>query len=225
MALGRRSQRALNTLLDPGMHGQQLVSIVACRNVREWLEKDDRRKVVFHWCPSHKGVEWNELVDDDAKQAADLPVQRDECSLAHAHHLLAVQLKSDWRNEYRSSPAYSGRNFLRLAVFDPPSHTSSPALQMFGDSKSSMARFCRAVLDHAPLGSFRRRFFPDEPVDCPECKVFQDRRHVLLRCRKYRRWWNCRSEYEFLMRLSSYRDVKAFLEANESAFTFADAPS
>ena len=164
------------------MHGQQLVSIVACRNVREWLEKDDRRRVVFHWCPSHEGMEWNELVDEDAKQAAGLPTDRDECSLAHAQHLLAVQLKSHWRDEYKSSPTYSGRNFLRLAAFDPPSHLASPALKAFGDSRSCMARLCWAVLDHAPIGSFRRRFFPNVngSTTCPECRVFQDREHVLL---------------------------------------------
>ena len=87
-----------------------------------------------------------------------------------------------------------------------------------------MARFCRAVLDHAPIGSFRRRFFPNESTTCPECRVFQDREHVLLKCRKYRRWWNCRGEYEFLQRVSSYRDVTTFIKSNESAFSFADAP-
>ena len=54
--------------------------------------------------------------------------------------------------------------------------------------------------------------------------MFQDREHVLLKCRKYRRWWNCRGEYEFLQRVSSYRDVTTFIKSNESAFSFADAP-
>ena len=62
------NESALKTLLDPGMHGQQLISIIACRNVREWLEKDARRRVIFHWCPSHEGVEWNELVDEDERR-------------------------------------------------------------------------------------------------------------------------------------------------------------
>ncbi|KAJ2972867.1 hypothetical protein NUW54_g12177 [Trametes sanguinea] len=157
------NESALETLIDPGMHGQQLVSIVACRNVREWLSKDPRRKIEFHWCPSHEGIEWNELVDQDAKQAADLPLERDECSLAHAKHLLSVQMKSDWREEYRRSPVYAGRNFLRLRAFDPPNHVSSPALKEFGHSRTAMARYCRAILNHAPLGSFRQRFFPNEP--------------------------------------------------------------
>ncbi|TFK79482.1 hypothetical protein K466DRAFT_441948, partial [Polyporus arcularius HHB13444] len=134
-------------------------------------------------------------------------------------------LKSDWREEYRASPTYSGRHFLRLKAFDPPNHVSSAALKAYGDSKANMARLCRAVLNHAPLGSFRRRFFPNEPTECPECGVLQDRAHVLLKCKRYRRWWNCQSEFEFLQRLSAYRELTTFLSANASAFTFVDAPS
>ncbi|TFK90462.1 hypothetical protein K466DRAFT_470811, partial [Polyporus arcularius HHB13444] len=148
------NESALKTLLDPGMHGQQLVSVIACKNVREWLTKDERRRVVFHWCPSHEGVAWNEQVDEDAKRAADLPLERDECSLAHARHLLAVQLRADWRKEYHSSPTYRGQHFLRLKALDSPNHTSSPVLKTYGESKATMARFCRAVLNHAPLGSY-----------------------------------------------------------------------
>ena len=47
--------------------------------------------------------------------------------------------------------------------------------------------------------------------------------HVLLGCPWYRRWWNCQGEFEFLQRVSAYRDITTFLTANESAFTFADA--
>ena len=85
-----------------------------------------------------------------------------------------------------------------------------------------MARFCRAVkLSHMSPGSFRRRFFPDEPTDCAVCRVLQDRAHVLLKCPKYRRWWTCQGESGFrLQRVSAYRGNTA----NESAFTFADAP-
>ena len=218
------NESALKTILDPSMHGQQLVSVVACKNVRAWLTKDNKRRIEFHWCPSHEGVEWNERVDEDAKKAAELPLECDECSLAHARHLLTVQLKADWREEYRQSPAYRGQQFLRLKDFESPNHLTSPALKAHGGSRSTMARFCRAVLNHAPLGSFRQRFFPGERTNCPECGVLQDRAHVLLKCGRYRRWWNCRGEFEFLQRISAYRDLNSFITANESAFTFVDAP-
>ena len=146
------------------------------------------------------------------------------CRSAPSQALLAVQLRSDWREEYRASTTYGGAHFLRLAVFNQPNHTNSPALKAHGHSRSRMARFCRAVLGHAPLGSYRRRFFPNESVDCPDCGVLQDRAHVLLGCTRYRRWWRCGGEFDFLQRLSAYNDLNTFLAENESAFTFADAP-
>ena len=47
------------------LHGQRLVSVIACRNAQEWLTKDPRRRIEFHWCPSHEGIEWNDVVDED----------------------------------------------------------------------------------------------------------------------------------------------------------------
>ncbi|KAH9933218.1 uncharacterized protein BXZ73DRAFT_23508, partial [Epithele typhae] len=148
------NESALKTLLDPRPHGQQLVSVIACANAREWLDKDACRRIVFHWCPSHTGIEWNEAVDADAKAAAELPQEREQCSAAFARHMLAVRLKSEWREQYRNSRPYAGHDFLRLRVFDPPKHTTSAALGAHGHSPAAMSRFCRAVLNHAPIGSF-----------------------------------------------------------------------
>ena len=49
-----------------------------------------------------------------------------------------------------------------------------------------MARFCRAILNHAPLRSYRKRFSPEEPTDYPLCGVLQDRAHIVLTCPRYR---------------------------------------
>lgn len=68
------------------------------------------------------------------------------------------QLTTDWREEYRASPTYSGRNLLRLSAFDVQKHTTSPA---HGDSKWTMAKFCWAVrLGHAPLGIVTTTLLP-----------------------------------------------------------------
>ncbi|KAH9929052.1 uncharacterized protein BXZ73DRAFT_48264 [Epithele typhae] len=220
------NESALKTLLDPTRpHGQQLVSVIACTNAREWLDRDARRRIIFHWCPSHVGIKWNEAVDADAKAAANLPPEREQCSAAFARHLLAVRLKSEWREQYRNSRPYAGHDFLRLRVFDPPKHTTSAALGLQAGTRRTMSRFCRAVLNHAPIGSFRTRFFKGEPTECPRCHVLQSRSHVLLECTRYERWWRCGGEFDFLQRLEAYQDLNAFITENDGAFTFADAPS
>ncbi len=62
-------------------------------------------------------------------------------------------------------------------------------LNTYGDSRSNKARVCRAVLNHAPLGSSDTS--PSrELTDFPDCGVLQDwaLAHVLLKCQRYRRW-------------------------------------
>ena len=84
------NESVLKTILYPGLHGQQLVSVRACMNVPEWLEKDVRWRVVFHCCPSRADIEWNELMDEDTKQGGEYPVaSSDQCLLADAKHLLS----------------------------------------------------------------------------------------------------------------------------------------
>ena len=89
-----------------------------------------------------------------------------------------------------------------------------------------MSWFSRACLNHAPIGSYRLRFFPDEPTDCPWCGVLQTRLHVLRDCTNYKRppWWRWSSEHDFIIRKESFSDIAIFLDDNKRAFAFEDAP-
>lgn len=49
--------------------------------------------------------------------------------------------------------------------------------------------------------------------------------HVLFKCTRYRRWWELRGEFEFLQRMSAYRELNGFLTVNESPFSFEDGPT
>ena len=105
--------------------------MIACLNAREGLTEDPRRRIEFYWCPSHEGIASNDLVDEDVKRGAHLSMERDKYSLAHARHLLAVHLEADWREEYRHSPSYHGQQFLRLSVFESPSHISCAPIKPY----------------------------------------------------------------------------------------------
>ena len=136
------------------------------------------------------------------RQTSGRHAERDECSLAHARHLLAVQLKADGGEQYRNSPSYRGQQFLRLSVFESPSHTSCAAMKPYGGSRAAMTRFCRAVLNHTPLGSFRRHFF-SESANRPVCGVLQNRAHVLLTCPSIVGGGSGQGEFEFLQSVSA----------------------
>ncbi|EJF67299.1 hypothetical protein DICSQDRAFT_47142 [Dichomitus squalens LYAD-421 SS1] len=165
--------------------------------------------------PSHTGIPWNEKVDEAAKRAADLEGPGTSSrSLAYARHRATVQMLSDWRRLSKESPTYLGTSFLRLRALLPPKHVQPPAIKVLGGSRGAMTRFSRACLNHAPLGSYRLRFFPDEPAECPWCGVVQSRLHVLRDCTNYKRprWWRWTAEHEFLVRKESFAELCTFLE-------------
>ncbi|TBU33947.1 hypothetical protein BD311DRAFT_774403 [Dichomitus squalens] len=114
---------------------------------------------------------------------------------------------SDWRHLSKESPTYLGTSFLRLRTLLPPKHVQPPAIKVLGGSQGAMTRFSRACLNHAPLGSYRLRFFPDKPAECPWCGVVQSRPH-----------------HKFLVQKEFFAGLCTFLEDNPRAFSFEDAP-
>ncbi len=97
-------------------------------------------------------------------------------------------------------------------------------MKKFGNSNAGMARFARAILNHAPTGEYRQRFFPEEPTACRWCDKLQTRSHILCKCEHYQRRWRFNAIEEFLRGLDPFAMLVDFLERNPTAFTFADAP-
>src|SRR5215467_6428552 len=80
------------------------------------------------------------------------------------------------------------------------------------------ARATCAILDHAPIGSYRSRFHPDADFTCPcDGSTLETRQHVIVRCPRFHsepRWR--RREMPWLL-----LDLVQFLEGNPVAFSFA----
>ncbi|TFY70206.1 hypothetical protein EVG20_g2792 [Dentipellis fragilis] len=64
------NESALTSLFDTRLHASQMLSVLACRKARAWLEADPNRTIHLSWCPGHADIEQNEQVDVDAKTAA-----------------------------------------------------------------------------------------------------------------------------------------------------------
>ena len=56
-------------------------------------------------------------------------------------------------------------------------------LKTFSHSNSLCARVTRAIINHAPIGKYRLRFFPREEFKCP-CSLYpiESRHHILHEC-------------------------------------------
>lgn len=63
---------ALDSLFRPTFHSSQIISVLAARKAREWLQEDASHHIHLHWVPGHKGVELNERVDAMTNEAYEL---------------------------------------------------------------------------------------------------------------------------------------------------------
>jgi len=90
-----------------------------------------------------------------------------------------------------------------------------PWLQLFGHSNTLCACATRAITNHAPIGEYRLRFFPNEEFKCL-CGNYsiESRKHILHNCMRFNGYWNPRRD------LLSHFVI--FLIANPNAFVFID---
>ena len=113
-----------------------------------------------------------------------------------------------------------GKHFLDLLDDDfntikPSYMKGGPWLQVFGHSNSLCARTMRAITNHAPIGEFWLRFFPNKDFLCP-CNNYpiELRRQILYEYKRFNRYWNPRRD--------SLNHFIMFLIANPNAFAFTD---
>lgn len=213
---------AIQLLPNASVHTAHSFSVTAQSRIIEWLERDPSNVMHVHWIPGHEGIPQNEAVDDDAREGLRLtpiPLTTIAWSKQHAKHSATHAWSEQCRN-----PAYRGHNFLYGRKLPRPStRRGGPFLRRFKENDIT-ARAARAILNHAPTGEFRTRFFPDEPTSCNDCQVYQTRAHILNKCTRYVR--KQRNFLEFLKNSSNPGEALfTFLDSNPSAFTFDDAPT
>ena len=89
-------------------------------------------------------------------------------------------------------------------------------LKTFSHSNLLCACTTRAIINHAPIGKYRLRFFPREEFKCL-CGLYliKSRHHILHECGRFNGYWNLRRD--------SLSHFVMFLVINLSAFTFSDS--
>ena len=113
-----------------------------------------------------------------------------------------------------------GRHFLdlvndNLKEIEPSYTKEGPWLQTFGHSNLLCAQAIRAITNHALIGEYRLRFFPNKEFKCL-CKNYsiKSRKHNLHECIRHNGYWNPRRD--------SLSYFIMFLIANPKAFMFID---
>jgi hypothetical protein len=166
-------------------------------------------------------------------------VQSGPCSFADASlsaasviHEAGKDYHSEWDNATRL-PNYTGRSFLHLKVggkrIPMRKKTAKVYIDHCNNDTQLLARFTRAIMNHAPIGSYYERFphLKGDPL-CKFCEpvqqITQTRYHILQDCSRYSRYWeDWPSWLQYCP--DSLRGFVGFLIDNPLAFSFKKTSS
>jgi len=106
---------------------------------------------------------------------------------------------SSWKMTFQALDL-KGWHFLDLYdkennFLEPIYVKSRSWLKFFGHSNSLYARATRAIVNHAPIGEYRLRFFPRKDFSCL-CRSYpiKSKYHILHECKKLNVCWNPRRD-------------------------------
>ncbi|KAI0075675.1 hypothetical protein K474DRAFT_1624239 [Panus rudis PR-1116 ss-1] len=177
------NKAAAQAILAANRGPSQMVSVMAARSARQFLERDEQRKIFIWWCPSHEGIIQNEFVDQAAKEALELP-QPNFVSYSVARQRFTARAVHKWHKSM-DNPSYRGHhNVARIQDLRKcgPSNKQNPFLRLCGKSNPAFARLTRFLSGHFPHGEFRQRFHLEGPRQCACGYPLETRDHILYDC-------------------------------------------
>jgi len=207
-------------IFNPGLHPFQIHSAAILSILRNFFAANDSNSIEFWECPSKLKWKLHREVDKDSKSFVVTPSFPSKISWEFCKKSDSDDLINLWKMTFQASDG-KGKNFLDLLdddlnVIELSYTKEGPWLQLVGHSNSLCARATRAITNHAPIGEYRLRFFPNEDFSCP-CKEYpiESRRHILFECKRFNGYWNSRRD--------TLKHFVMFLNANPNAFAFNDS--
>jgi len=121
------------------------------------------------------------------------------------------------RQQGTNSKGESWRNTtVTMDTASNMANKDSTWLQYFGHSNSLCTQASRAIVNHASMGEYRLRFFPNEDFSysCGNYPI-ESRRYILHKYQRFNKYWNLRRD--------SIGHFVFFLIFNSSAFIFSNS--
>ena len=213
------SIHAANKIFDSKSHLFQSHITVILSELWGFFNSNHDNSIEFWECPSHLKWRFHHDVNKDSKSFHLMPAYPCKISWDYCKKTDNDKIINLWKMTFQALDG-KGKHFLDLLDDDfntiEPSYTKGgPWLQVFGHSNLLYAHTTRAITNHAPIGEYQLRFFPNKDFMCP-CNDYpiKSRRHILHKCRRFNGYWNPRRDLlnHFIM----------FLIANPNAFTFTN---
>jgi len=204
-------------IFDPSSHMLQKQSNFVLSELREFFNWRNMNTIKFWECPSKSNWHLHKAVDSYTKLFNLTFLLPNKYSWDFSKKLKSDNIINTWKMTFQVLDL-KGRNFLELVnndnkLLEPTYCKGSSWLQVFGHSNLLCARAMRAITNHAPIGEYRLKFFPNEDFSCP-CGLYpiETRQHILHECRRFNEYWNLRRD--------SIAHFIEFLERNPRAFSF-----
>jgi len=214
------SIHAARKIFDSSVHLYQIQSAAILYELRNFFNHHEDNIIEFWECPSHLKWHLHNRVDKETKSFNLTPLYPYKSSWEFSKKSESNEILNTWKMMFQASNSKENQ-FLDLLddndnIIEPSYIKGRPWLKVFGHSNSLCACVTRAIMNHAPTGKYRLRFFPREDFKCP-CGLYsiESRHHILYECGRFNGYWNLRRDFlsYFVM----------FLEFNLSAFTFSDS--
>jgi hypothetical protein len=205
-------------VVDPSIHSGQAHSLAVCKALNTWLSVSPDRRVDFVETPSKLKWGIQHAAHLRARSLPPVPAGvRPDTSLDSIRKEVTNSTIDSWAT-MSTKDDYLGHQFLILR--DPKGKRLRPTysnggmwLRNVNEDNALCARFCRAILNHAPTGQYYRRFnIPGHETHECECGCpMQSRHHIFTQCgvletRDRDPWY--------------IRELVGFLDENPKAFSF-----
>ena len=213
------SLSAARRAVDTSVYSGQAHSLSVVRALREFFTQYPDTSIDFCDCPSKAQWSLHHLVHEDVTNTRIAAGRHPATSLDALRSKSTTSCLDAWRSSL-SHPSSQGHHFLSLKGGNrkplQPSYAKGGSwLPFIAESVTLCARATRAILNHAPIGEFRQRFFPAECTQCPcgHCQV-ETRQHILADCSQF-------AHVPLTDPMPSIKDFVKFLKEHPSAFAFA----
>ena len=211
------SIHAARKIFDNGSHPYQIHSSAILSKLCKFFSSNESNSIEFWECPSKLRWHLHSSVDKDSKSFSISPSYPTKLSWDYCKKTDCKDSLNLWQMTFQASDR-KGRHFLDLLDDDfnpiePHYKKGGPWLHTFGHSNSLCAHAVRAITNHAPIGEYRLRFFPDIDFSCPYSNYpIETRRHILHKCKRFNGYWNPRRD--------SLNHFVMFLITNPNTFAF-----
>jgi len=157
-------------IFDPSPHPYQIHAVAILNKLCKFFIRNQNNLIEFWECPSRLNWSLYKAVNKDSKAFNPSPVFPYKMLWDFSRKTECDNIINNWKMTFQASDL-NRRQFLDLLdedfnIIEPYYAKRGPWLKLFGHFNSLCAHATRTIINHAPIGKYRLRFFLREEFKC-----------------------------------------------------------